>query len=124
MNHRQRLLILLATCLVTSAVPVIRAQDANGIYAKVDEPPVPVKTPPPKYPQELRREGINGVVAVVVVIDETGAVAEASVSKASHPAFEQPSLEAVKAWKFKAAKVGGNAVKVRVTIPLRFSTDS
>lgn len=96
---------------------------ADDIYSKVDEPPVPVKTPPPRYPEALRRDGVSGLVAVTVVIDEKGIVISSEVSKSSHNEFEAPSIEAVKGWKFKPAKVGGNAVKVRVTIPMRFNVD-
>jgi periplasmic protein TonB len=108
-------------CLAIGLAANLAAQDADGVYAKVDEPPVPVKTPPPKYPDALRREGVSGMVAVVVTIDEKGGVTAATVSKSSHTDFEAPAVEAIKAWKFKPAKVGGNAVKVRVTVPLRFA---
>lgn len=93
----------------------------DEIHTKVDEPPVPLKTPPPKYPDGKRRDGVSGLVAVSVVIDEKGAVVSSEISKASHKDFEQPSLDAVKNWKFKPAKLAGAAVKVRVTIPLRFN---
>ena len=119
LNLRSPLLRII--CLATLALSAVRAQDANGIYSKVDEPPVPVKTPPPKYPEALRREGVSGVVAVIVVIDEKGTVSEATVSKSTHPDFERPSIDAMQGWKFKAAKVAGNPVKVRVTVPMRFN---
>ena len=99
----------------------LRADDT--IYTKVDENPVPVKTPPPRYPDTLKREGVSGVVAVTIVIDETGAVASTAVSKSSHPDFERPALDAVAKWKFKPGKKDGTAVKVRVTLPLRFSVE-
>jgi TonB family C-terminal domain len=95
----------------------------DTIYTKVDENPVPVRTPPPRYPDSLKREGVSGVVAVAIVIDETGSVINTAVSKSSHPDFERPALEAVSKWKFKPAKKDGAAVKVRVTLPLRFSIE-
>ena len=98
-------------------------QTDETIHTKVDESPVPIKTPPPKFPETMRREGISGVVAVSIVIDEKGSVVTATISKASHIDFERPALEAVKAWKFKPAKKDGAVVKVRVTVPLRFNVD-
>jgi protein TonB len=95
----------------------------DTIYTKVDENPVPVKTPPPKYPDSLKREGVSGVVAVQIVIDETGVVASSSILKSSHPDFEKPALDAVRNWKFKPAKKDGTAVKVKVTVPLRFNVE-
>ena len=99
----------------------LRADDT--IYTKVDENPVPVKTPPPRYPDALKREGVSGVVAVTIVIDETGAVSSTAIAKSSHPDFERPALDAVAKWKFKPGKKDGAAVKVRVTLPLRFSVE-
>ncbi len=95
----------------------------DTIYTKVDENPVPIKTPPPKYPDALKHDGITGVVALVIVIDEKGSIESCSVAKASHTEFERPAMDAVKNWKFKPAKKDGTPVKVRVTIPLRFNID-
>jgi periplasmic protein TonB len=112
-------LSLLCTTLGVSAW----AQADDTVYTKVDENPVPIKTPPPRYPESLKRDGVSGVVAVILVIDEKGAIMSSSVAKSSHPDFEKPALDAVKNWKFKPAKKDGNVVKVRVTVPLRFNVD-
>ncbi|ATC64056.1 hypothetical protein CMV30_08885 [Nibricoccus aquaticus] len=112
----------LFTFLALVSLPLTSVAD-DTIYTKVDENPVPVKTPPPRYPDSLKREGVSGVVAVTIVIDETGAVASTSVAKSSHPDFERPAMEAVAKWKFKPAKKDGAAVKVKVTLPLRFSVE-
>lgn len=121
MRFLQRLLLLTA---VLGAFGVSAwAQADDTVYTKVDENPVPVKTPPPRYPDSLKREGVSGVVAVVIVIDEKGNIINSSISKSSNVEFERPALEAVKNWKFKPAKKDGNPVKVRVTIPLRFNVE-
>jgi periplasmic protein TonB len=111
----------LLTGLVAIVLGVCTTFADDQVYTKVDEPPVPLKTPPPRYPDSLKRDGISGLVAVVVVIDEKGEVVSTEISKASHDDFKQPSIDAVKKWKFKPAKVAGGAVKVKVTLPLRFS---
>lgn len=89
-----------------------------------DEAPQPLRTVAPTYPHDLRREGVSGMVAVSVVIDDQGNVTERSVSKSSHPGFEQPALDAVSQWKFKPATKGGQAVSVRVVLPVKFTTNS
>jgi len=94
-------------------------QDEAGVYTKFDKNPAPVRTPPPQVPGDLT--SVNGLVAVVVVIDETGTVTQASVAKSSNPGFEQASLEAIRKWKFKPAEVGGQPVKAKVTIPFHFN---
>jgi protein TonB len=115
----QRILIL--SLMLAALGSSAWAEVDETIYTKVDENPVPLKTPPPRYPPSLRNEGISGVVAVIIVIDEKGSILTSSVAKSSNPEFEKPALEAVKSWKFKPAKKDGNPVKVRVTVPLRFN---
>lgn len=105
-----------------AALPLTAAAD-DTIYTKVDVNPVPVKTPPPDYPENMKRQGVSGVVAVSIVIDEKGAVLNASVAKSSQSEFEAPALEAVKKWKFKPAQKDGAPVKMKVTIPIRFNLE-
>ncbi len=86
------------------------------------EPPVPVRTVAPVYPEEMRREGTSGVVTVSILIDEKGNVQEPKVVKTTHEAFAQPAIEALTKWKFKPAKKGGEAVAMRVSIPIQFTS--
>lgn len=99
------------------------SQDAEGVYAKVDEAPAPTKTAKPVYPTDLKREGVEGIVALSCVIDEKGDVISVRVNKSSDPRFEAPAREALQKWKFKPAKKDGKEVKVRVTIPFRFNLE-
>ena len=107
---------LLVLCFWTSAG---FAQDDEGVFTKFDKVPIPVRTPPPEVPNDLK--GQNGIVSVVVIIDEKGDVSQATISKSTDAAFEQASIDAVRKWKFKPAEVGGQAVRAKVTIPIRFS---
>lgn len=84
------------------------------------EPPVPVRTVAPEYPNELRRDGVSGLVMVKCSIDEQGNVTGTEVEKSSNAAFEKPAVEAVKKWKFKPAKQDGAPVTVKVSIPIKF----
>lgn len=88
--------------------------------AQTREPPVPVRTVPPEYPNELRRDGVSGVVTVKCTIDAQGNVTEPEVEKSSNGAFEKPALAALKKWKFKPAKQDGAAVPVKISIPIKF----
>lgn len=88
------------------------------------EPPVPVRTVPPDYPDELRREGVSGVVTVKCSIDAQGNVVDAKVEKSTNAGFEPAAIAAVKKWKFKPAKLDGNAVGITVAIPIKFVAES
>lgn len=87
------------------------------------EPPVPVRTVAPKFPDAMRRDGTSGLVTVSCLIDEKGNVTEPKVVKATNDAFSEPALEALKKWKFKPAKKDGEAVAIRVNIPVQFNVD-
>jgi len=75
---------------------------------------------PPIYPFQFKREGIEGWVKLVVIIDERGKVIKATVKESSHREFERPSIEAVLQWKFEPGTKNGKAVKVRRIQPLSF----
>jgi len=94
------------------------------VFAQTKEPPVPVRTVAPDYPDELRRDGVSGVVMVKCTIDEKGNVTEPEVEKSSNPAFEKPALAALKKWKFKPAKSDGTPVAIKVSIPIKFVFES
>lgn len=97
---------------------------APGVFAQTKEPPVPVRTVAPDYPEELRRDGVSGVVTVKCIIDEKGNVTEPEVEKSSNGAFDKPALAALKKWKFKPAKQDGAPVSVKVSIPIKFVFES
>jgi protein TonB len=111
----------LSLCMLLGSLAALRANTSEG--TDFDVRPTPVKTPPPEYPSKMRRDGITGVVALKVEIDETGAVTDCSVAKSSNAEFEQPAMNAVKNWKFKPAQKGGSPVKIRLVIPIKFSLD-
>jgi periplasmic protein TonB len=108
--------IVLGTLFVAVVLTPARAEDD----AAFDVRPVPVKTPPPSFPSDLRRDGVSGMVAVKVLVDENGNVSECAVTKSSHAEFEAPALAAVRNWKFKPASKGGAPVKAKLIIPIKF----
>jgi len=105
---------LILTIILGLSALVVRADDAL-------EPPVPVRTVAPKYPTDLKRDGVSGVVSVKCTIDEKGNVTEPTVVKTTNEAFSAPALEALSKWKFKPAKRGGVAVSIKITIPVQFN---
>jgi len=96
---------------------------AYGEGPAFDVRPTPIKTPPPEYPYSLRRDGISGIVAVKVEIDENGAVTNCSVTKSSNSGFDDAAVKAVKTWKFKPAQKDGSPVKISLVIPIKFNIE-
>lgn len=86
----------------------------------VQEKPRAVRQVPPTYPAVLQRKKVKGMVSLVFIIDQNGTVVAPRVESSTHVAFEKPALEAIKRWKFVPGKQDGEAVKVRVRLPLQF----
>ena len=123
MSGKFRTFTLLCSFALAASARALTVAEITDISPKVDEAPAPLRTFAPDYPAALRDAKINGVVSVVLVVDETGEVLAAEVSKSSHDDFRGPALDAIRRWKFKPAKLAGKAVKVKVTIPVRFSVE-
>jgi protein TonB len=115
-----KILLILST-LIAPVAFALNASDYPDISHKVDEAPVPVKTPPPQIPTELRNE--PATVLVTVVIDESGNILAADVKKSTDERFNTVAVEGVKKWKFKPANLAGKPVKVMIGIPVKFAVD-
>lgn len=87
------------------------------------------KTPPkplpenasPGYPEELTDTGVSGRAEVDVIVKSDGSVAEPALAMATHRAFGRLALAAAKTWKFQPAKLNGEPIEVRVTLPFIFN---
>jgi protein TonB len=105
----------------TASAPAVRTA---VIYSTdmLEEPPVRVGGPLPVYPDLLRRAGIGGQVVLEFVVDSLGAVVPNSVRivRSTHPAFEKPARDAVRAWRFRPGRLDGEAVNALVRVPLNF----
>jgi periplasmic protein TonB len=119
---KQIRLLMVLTMVSALGLCRVTADDSSEELPKFDKGPVPKVAPPPVFPTSM--DGTKGIVSVTLVIDETGAVAKATVAKSSHPDFEQPSLDAVVRWKFKPAEREGQPIRAQVTIPLYFNPPS
>jgi len=85
-----------------------------------DEPPQVIRQVKPVYPDMARQSETEGVVVLLVGVDEFGNVIEASVIQ-SVPGLDQAAIDAVMKWKFKPAKQRDVPVPVRISLPIRFT---
>lgn len=88
-------------------------------FADVEEKPIMKKQGRPDYPDNVRKQQIEGVVIVSVVIDESGNIIFTKIFK-SVPGLDEPSLEAARKTKFIPGKVNGKPVKVWMNVPWKF----
>ncbi|HZP60405.1 MAG TPA: energy transducer TonB [Opitutaceae bacterium] len=112
----------------TISVPV-QHSSFNGAQifnlADLDQPPEPRLQPPPQYPFEMRRAGIEGAVDVGFICDTQGHVVNPTVLKSSgHPELDQAAVNAIERWSFRPGKRGGQVVNVRMSELMTFSLEN
>jgi protein TonB len=100
--------------------------DANAAYFEfqVEQPVAPAPgSAQPRYPDLLRKAGVEGEVLAQFVVepDGTADVRSFKVLKQSHDLFAQAVRNALPQMRFKPALVGGKPVRQLVQQPFSFS---
>jgi TonB family protein len=83
--------------------------------------PVLIEKVSPKYPEDARKEKVEGNVLIETSIGADGKVLEAKSVESPDPRLAQAAVEAVKQWKFKPATLKGKPVRAKMTITIRFA---
>jgi TonB family protein len=89
---------------------------------EVDIPPAVAKRVEPVYPQAALRLGIEGVITVNALIDETGKVIDTAILRGMKDdrGLEKAAQTAVKKWRFDPARKSGVNVKVWMPVVIVF----
>ena len=121
-----------ATSVSTTTSPPARQMDSplpiqvaapSTSYGPEDEgvtPPAIVDQRPPQLPEQIRRilRGTSGRGTYDLVIDEKGAVQQATVRASIHPAYDALVVVASRTWKYLPATRNGTPVRYRKTIQI------
>ncbi|MFT3830966.1 MAG: energy transducer TonB [Opitutaceae bacterium] len=96
-----------------------RALDTNKFkefvdFAKLDKKPQARSQTPPRYPFELKRQGIQGECTVQFFVDENGVVSDPVVVSSTHQEFQKPCIDAVMQWRFSPGMKNGRKVATRM----------
>lgn len=83
--------------------------------------PRPINQAMPQYPPELQRNKIEGTVRVTFIVRKDGSVTDPRILNSSNPAFEEPTLRAVRRWRFEPGEKDGEKVSCRVNINIPFN---
>ena len=89
-------------------------------YAGPIARPVLLAKVSPQYPAAARAARQSGRVLVAAVIGTDGRVEEARVASSTSALFEAAALEAVRSWRYRPARLGGRAVRVRLLVTVEF----
>lgn len=92
--------------------------------SEVDQPPRLIRKIDPLYPYAAKRKGVEGSVAIQMIVDKSGRVIEATALKAEPEGiFEYSATKAVKRRRFKPATKDGKPVDVIVVVPIVFGLE-
>jgi protein TonB len=107
-----------------TAAETLKGQGRSGGKATSDIiPPKGLSTLIPAYPEELRRQGIQGEVGLQVAIDEKGTVAAVKVSRPLHPYLDFAAVQAVRQWTFEPATKDGKPISFNANLTVVFDPE-
>ena len=95
---------------------------AKGAVRAVGDitPPKLIKEVAPVYPEEARKNGIEGIVILEVKTDLKGNVVDAKILR-SIPELNAAAIDAVRQWKYEPMVVQGKPTGIVFTVTARFS---
>lgn len=82
--------------------------------------PVEIQRVQPTYPEEARKNRIQGRVVLQAVIDEQGTVTKVRAIESPDPMLTEAARDAVKKWTYRPATKKGKPVKVFFTVTVAF----
>jgi protein TonB len=91
---------------------------ANDLMMRLLEDPVP-----PRYPEVLRRAGVEGDVVVQFVVDTTGRIdmSAIQVMRSTHDAFTAAVRETLAKLRFAPATTGERKIRALAVMPFHFT---
>jgi len=90
-------------------------------FVKAEEMPQMITQVQPQYPDELKKNNIEGKVFVKLLIDKEGNPKKAVVIKSDNEALNKLSIDAAMESKFTPAKIKNEPLAIWVVVPYRFS---
>jgi protein TonB len=96
-------------------------QAGAGLFsmAQLDQRPQLTYAANPQINQQVRQAS-PGSVTVIFIVNRQGKVEQVQVQQSTHPALEQPVVEAVKKYRFQPGQRQGQAVRFRMKRKIRF----
>ena len=104
--------------------------DENGIYNIVEEPAsfpggmancLKFLSENMKYPEDCKKEGIQGRVIAQFLIDKDGSIKDVKIVRGVHPSLDKESIRVIESMpRWTPGKVKGEPVKTKFTLPVAF----
>jgi TonB family protein len=108
--------------MITAPVPSRSGYTAPVIpIAQLDQRPVARFQARPRYPFQLRKNGVAGEAVVDFVVDAEGNVAEPVAVRMTHEEFGAAAVDAVRRWQFRPGVKDGRPVATQLQVPIVFT---
>ena len=92
-------------------------------FYRVEKRPTFIYQPQLRYPQQAKRQRIEGAVIIDADIDENGTLIRTKVVKEAGFGFEEAAVEMLEASEFSPAIIDGRPVAVRMRFTIEFRLD-
>jgi TonB family protein len=107
-------------CILAAAL----SQFALSPLSAADQRPKAISQSAPAYAFDLRKAEVEGAVLVSYTVTSRGDVVDAAVVSSTNRVFDEPTLNAIKKWKFNPAMQDGHAVGIAVRQLVTFTMSS
>ncbi len=107
----------------TDDIPMPTSDMGSGpkVFYAFDEAPTPIYMATPKYPEMAREAEMEGVVLVLIFVDERGNVFNVQVLRSTVPQIlVDEALKAARKCRFKPGKQRQMPVKTTISVPFQF----
>ncbi len=104
---------------IPDAPPGYSRQGAVSVGGGVSAP-VGIFRPQPRFTEDARRAGVEGVVILETVVDEEGNVRDVKVLKGLPFGLDQSAVDTVKTWRYEPALRNGKPVAVYFIFTINF----
>ncbi len=82
-----------------------------------------IKKVAPAYPEEAKKQNIQGKVVLDVTVDEQGKVNAIKTIKTANPSLAETATKAIKQWEYAPLLLDGKPKAFIVTVTINFALD-
>jgi TonB family protein len=83
-------------------------------------PPRAIKSPSPDYSKEARKQKIEGISVLWLIVGPDGLPHDIRVARIIGYGLDEKAIEAVKKWRFKPGTMDGHPVAVQINVEVTF----
>jgi TonB family protein len=101
--------------------PSIGGGDRNAVATAVDQRPVPLNAPQPRYTEEARKNKIQGTVIARVLVGADGSVKQVRITRGLPDGLDEQAIQAAYQLRFRPAMKGGQPVSFWQAVSIEFN---